>query len=71
MDDLIKALEKHQAEFGLQLGAGTISRLSQYYELVLKHNPLLHLVGPAERGRFCHPPYSRIAYIAGISARKF
>ncbi len=52
MDDLIKALEKHQAEFGLQLGAGTISRLSQYYELVLKHNPLLHLVGPASAEDF-------------------
>ncbi len=46
MDDLIKVLEKHQAEFGLQLGAETVSRLSEYYELILKHNPLLHLVAP-------------------------
>ncbi|HEV7643089.1 MAG TPA: 16S rRNA (guanine(527)-N(7))-methyltransferase RsmG [Pyrinomonadaceae bacterium] len=46
MDDFVKVLEKHQAEFGLQLGAETVSRLSEYYELILKHNPLLHLVAP-------------------------
>jgi 16S rRNA (guanine527-N7)-methyltransferase len=52
MDDLIQVLEKHQAEFGLQLDAKTVSRLSQYYELVLKHNALLHLVAPASTEDF-------------------
>src|ERR1044072_4362537 len=45
-DDLIKALDKHQADVGLQLAAKTVSRLSEYYDRILKHNPLLHLVAP-------------------------
>jgi 16S rRNA (guanine(527)-N(7))-methyltransferase RsmG len=44
--DFIKALEKHQNAFDLQLNERQIERLADYYELVRKHNDLLHLVAP-------------------------
>lgn len=51
-EDLIKALEKHQAEFGLELDEQAVSRLGDYYELVQKHNALLHLVAPCSAEEF-------------------
>jgi 16S rRNA (guanine527-N7)-methyltransferase len=44
--DFIKALEKHQNSFDLQLNDRQIERLADYYELIQKHNDLLHLVAP-------------------------
>jgi len=45
--EFIQALEKNQAEFGLALDERALARLADYYELVQKHNALLHLVAPA------------------------
>jgi len=44
--DLTEALVAHQSAFGLNLSESVLSRLSDYYSLIQKHNPLLHLVGP-------------------------
>jgi 16S rRNA (guanine527-N7)-methyltransferase len=46
-EDLIRSLKQHQGAFGLELGEQALSRLADYYELVQKHNDLLHLVAPA------------------------
>jgi 16S rRNA (guanine527-N7)-methyltransferase len=51
-NDLKAALLKHQAAFDLELSDGQIDRLGAYYELVLQHNPLLHLVGPCTAEEF-------------------
>jgi len=51
-EQFIKALEKHQNSFGLQLGDEQIRRLAGYYELVQAHNDLLHLVAPATAEEF-------------------
>jgi 16S rRNA (guanine527-N7)-methyltransferase len=48
----IKALEKHQNSFDLELGGEQIRRLADYYELVQAHNDLLHLVAPATAEEF-------------------
>jgi 16S rRNA (guanine(527)-N(7))-methyltransferase RsmG len=44
-DEFIKAIRDNQSAFDLELQDPTIERLADYYELVQKHNPLLHLVG--------------------------
>jgi 16S rRNA (guanine527-N7)-methyltransferase len=41
-----QALRENAAEFGIQLGADHVKRLSDYYQLVLKWNDRLHLVAP-------------------------
>ncbi len=46
-NEFIDAIKSHQAAFGLKLSDGSIERLSDYYELVQEHNPILHLVGPS------------------------
>lgn len=46
-DDLITALNQHQDAFGIRLTGSTISRLANYYEMVAKHNDMLHLVAPS------------------------
>ena len=50
--DFIAAIKTHQAAFGLQLSEETIQRLADYYDLVIEHNPLLHLVGPCSPEEF-------------------
>ena len=50
--EFIKAIKTNQASFGLNLDDSTIERLADYYELVLEHNPLLHLVGPCSHSEF-------------------
>ncbi|MDQ3181802.1 MAG: class I SAM-dependent methyltransferase [Acidobacteriota bacterium] len=51
MNDLqrqfIRALESNQAAFGISLSVEKIFNLTKYYELVQKHNDILHLVAPA------------------------
>jgi 16S rRNA (guanine527-N7)-methyltransferase len=51
MNDLqrqfIRALESNEKDFGLSLSAEKIFNLTKYYELVQKHNDLLHLVAPS------------------------
>jgi 16S rRNA (guanine527-N7)-methyltransferase len=43
----INALETNQKIFDVSLSAETIEKLADYYELVEKNNPLLHLVAPS------------------------
>lgn len=51
-DEFIKAIKTNQAVFGLNLDDSTVTRLADYYELVLEHNPLLHLVAPCSVEEF-------------------
>jgi len=44
--ELIRTIEIHQTTFGLDLPAGSIERLADYYELIQEHNEFLNLVGP-------------------------
>ena len=51
MNDLqrqfIRALESNQEAFGISLSVEKIFNLTKYYELVCKHNDILHLVAPS------------------------
>jgi 16S rRNA (guanine527-N7)-methyltransferase len=47
-----QALEEHASEFAIQLREPDIERLGDYYELVLKWNPRLHLVAPCSPEEF-------------------
>ncbi len=47
-----QALRNHAAEFGIQLDADDVRRLSNYYELLLKWNDRLHLVAPCSPEEF-------------------
>jgi 16S rRNA (guanine(527)-N(7))-methyltransferase RsmG len=42
----------NQATFGLDLPAEAVHRLADFYQLILEHNPLLHLVGPTTPEEF-------------------
>ncbi len=46
------AIRKNQAAFSLFLDDDQISRLEEFYNLILEHNPLLHLVGPCSSEEF-------------------
>lgn len=50
--EFIAAINKNQSAFGLQLPDDAIERLADYYELILEHNPILHLVGPCTAEEF-------------------
>lgn len=45
---IIRAFEANQEAFGVALSTGKILDLAKYYELVEKHNAILHLVAPGE-----------------------
>src|SRR5713101_9319601 len=47
-----QALWNNAAEFGIQLRADEVTRLSGYYELLLKWNDRLHLVAPCSPEEF-------------------
>lgn len=49
---LIAAINEHQAVFGLMIAGKQIDRLADYYQLVLEHNALLHLVAPCSPEEF-------------------
>ncbi len=51
-DEFTSAIRANQAAFGVDLSDDVIARLADYYELVQKHNPLLHLVGPCSPAEF-------------------
>jgi 16S rRNA (guanine527-N7)-methyltransferase len=51
-EEFIAAIERHQASFGLALTDVQTARLTDYYELVQEHNPLLHLVAPCSAEEF-------------------
>ena len=46
------ALAEHQAAFNVILSDESVEKLAAYYELVMEHNPLLHLVGPCSAEEF-------------------
>jgi 16S rRNA (guanine527-N7)-methyltransferase len=46
------AIKKHQTVFGLDLTDEKIAELGAFYDLVMKHNELLHLVGPCDAEEF-------------------
>ena len=50
--EFIKAFEKHQNTFGLNLSKENILALADYYEFVQKHNEILHLVAPCPPEEF-------------------
>jgi 16S rRNA (guanine527-N7)-methyltransferase len=52
MAELTKAIAENQGRFGLELKAETIKRLADYYDLVMEHNRLLHLVAPCPPEEF-------------------
>ena len=47
-----ETIQNLQADFGLELEKKQIEKLADYYLLVQKHNPLLHLVAPASEEEF-------------------
>jgi 16S rRNA (guanine527-N7)-methyltransferase len=47
-----QALREHASEFAVQLREQDIERLDDYYQLVLKWNPRLHLVAPCSPEEF-------------------
>jgi 16S rRNA (guanine527-N7)-methyltransferase len=51
-NEFIEAIEKHQAAFGLNLTGEKILALAGYYELIQKHNEILHLVAPTSAEEF-------------------
>ena len=51
-NEFIEAIEKHQSAFDLTLSDETINRLFDYYEVIQKHNALLHLVAPTSAEDF-------------------
>ena len=53
----ISAIRQNQAAFALTLDNAKIESLADYYELVLEHNPLLHLVG------MCSPEVFAVRHI--------
>lgn len=51
-EEFIQAIKTHQTAFSLDLSDPAIRRLADYYDLVIEHNPLLHLVGPCSAKEF-------------------
>lgn len=51
-EDFAQAIKTNQAAFDIELAEAAIEQLSDYYELLLDHNPLLHLVGPCSAEEF-------------------
>lgn len=45
-NEFTNAILANQALFGLNLSNDAVDRLASYYELIIEHNPILHLVGP-------------------------
>lgn len=50
--EFIAAIKANQSAFGIDLADNAIERLADYYELILEHNPILHLVGPCSPKEF-------------------
>ena len=51
-EDFITALKAHQSLFGVELDDRHIERLTDFYDLIQEHNPILHLVGPCSAAEF-------------------
>jgi len=51
-EEFIETIHNFQSAFGLKLADEHIKKLADYYELVQKNNPLLHLVAPCSEAEF-------------------
>jgi 16S rRNA (guanine527-N7)-methyltransferase len=51
-EQFAQALRLHAPEFGIELSAERIDKLQEYYSLLLKWNPRLHLVAPCSAEEF-------------------
>jgi 16S rRNA (guanine527-N7)-methyltransferase len=51
-EQFAQGLRQHTAEFGVELSSHAFHQLSQFYELLLKWNPRLHLVAPCSPKEF-------------------
>jgi 16S rRNA (guanine527-N7)-methyltransferase len=47
-----ETIQNLQSDFGVRLENSHLEKLSVYYESVLQHNPLLHLVAPSSEEEF-------------------
>jgi 16S rRNA (guanine527-N7)-methyltransferase len=50
--EFVNVLETHAAQYGVELNAESIERLSAYYKLLRVWNPRLHLVAPCTPAEF-------------------
>ena len=50
--EIQKSLIADQSQYGFDLSQEQIEKLSAYYDFVLEHNPILHLVGPCSAEDF-------------------
>lgn len=51
-DQFVSAIEEKQSVFGFDLSHERVDRLADYYEFVLRNNPILHLVAPCSAEEF-------------------
>ena len=51
-EEFIQSIQKHQTAFGLNLSESAINSLADYYEIILEHNAILHLVAPSTAEEF-------------------
>jgi len=51
-EKFIETIHNFQSEFGLNLEENHIEKLADYYKVVQKNNPLLHLVAPCSEDEF-------------------
>jgi 16S rRNA (guanine527-N7)-methyltransferase len=50
--EFLNSLIENQATFDVKLRDEALERIADYYELILEHNPILHLVGPCTPEEF-------------------
>jgi 16S rRNA (guanine(527)-N(7))-methyltransferase RsmG len=50
--EFVAAIRSNQQMFNIELADDTIELLGDYYDLILEHNPILHLVGPCSSEEF-------------------
>lgn len=50
--NIVEALGKHQAAFGLEIAHNVAAELDRYHQFLQSHNELLHLVGPCSPEEF-------------------
>lgn len=51
-NEFVNALLKHQERFSLNLSEASLLRLNSFYEKVIEHNEILHLVAPTTAEEF-------------------
>ncbi len=51
-EEFIESIKKHQTAFDLNLSESAINSLADYYEIILEHNAILHLVAPSSAEEF-------------------